>query len=823
MRLRLLAIAIVINTGFSAAFASPVKAEITVEVISIIGAPSSATDPNPVTLDADLYLPEVTPAPAVVLAHGFGGSKTSLESQAAQLQTAGYVVLAYTARGFGKSTGSISMNATESEIADASKIIDYLATRSEVQLDSANDPVVGFAGASYGGALSLMIAGTDQRVDAISSDITWNNLETALFPQNAITGNAPGVFKQLWTGLFFSRGLVTQDGATTRCGRFATQWCELYEKVATTGTYSPDQIALLQNSSPISVTQNITAPTLLMAGQADSLFPISEADATFNQIKAANPATPVKMIWHSGGHDGGSSETTRLNTLTQDWFDANLKKTKGLNTDFEVTFASQSITGSGREQASPNISVSSNYTALGQTLNQVALLGPPQQILAPAGGLPAGISTYPGIGSAGGFLTQQIPGQFAIFQTEPVTQSRQILGSSQISLLVSSQDAGVTNATLFVSLQIVSASGATLLPNGLVSPVKLNQVLRVPTQVDINLPVIAVELSPGDYLRVVVSTTDMAYRLPTTPAIIDVALAQPTLALAFQDVTPLNVSSSLWLYLWVILGALIIAGIVLFATRRRALDGETRPEFADVPVTIENLVKQFKNGPLAVNDISYSIPQGKVVGLLGPNGAGKTTTMRMVMGLIKPTSGDVFVFGQKVQPGSKVLSRIGSLVEGSGFLPHLTGRDNLDLYWRAAGRTTTANFDEVLNIADLGTAIDRKVRTYSQGMRQRLGIAQAMLGQPDLLILDEPTNGLDPQQIKEMRDVLHDYVATGKTVIISSHMLSEVEQTCSYVIVMHRGQLITAGEVTELLKSNTKLEDFFIEVVGEDLTIGKSS
>jgi ABC-2 type transport system ATP-binding protein len=108
-------------------------------------------------------------------------------------------------------------------------------------------------------------------------------------------------------------------------------------------------------------------------------------------------------------------------------------------------------------------------------------------------------------------------------------------------------------------------------------------------------------------------------------------------------------------------------------------------------------------------------------------------------------------------------------------------------------------------------------------MRQRLGIAQAMLGQPDLLILDEPTNGLDPQQIKEMRDVLHDYVATGKTVIISSHMLSEVEQTCSYVIVMHRGQLITAGEVTELLKSNTKLEDFFIEIVGEDLTIGKSS
>ena len=198
------------------------------------------------------------------------------------------------------------------------------------------------------------------------------------------------------------------------------------------------------------------------------------------------------------------------------------------------------------------------------------MLGPPQQILAPAGGLPAEISNYPGIGSAGGFLTQQIPGQFAIVQTEPVTQSQQILGSSQISLLVSSQDLGVTNATLFASLQIVSASGSTLLPNGLVSPVKLDAISPVPTQVDINLPVIAAELSPGDYLRVVISTTDMAYRVPTAPAIIDVALAQPTLALAFQGVTPLNVSSSLWLYLWVILGALVIAAIVLFATRRRS-------------------------------------------------------------------------------------------------------------------------------------------------------------------------------------------------------------------------------------------------------------
>jgi ABC-2 type transport system ATP-binding protein len=177
-----------------------------------------------------------------------------------------------------------------------------------------------------------------------------------------------------------------------------------------------------------------------------------------------------------------------------------------------------------------------------------------------------------------------------------------------------------------------------------------------------------------------------------------------------------------------------------------------------------------------------------------------------------------------VRPGAPVLARIGSLVEGAGFLPHLSGRDNLALYWKASGRSGTANFDEVLEIADLGTAIDRKVRTYSQGMRQRLGIAQAMLGMPDILMLDEPTNGLDPPQIKAMRDVLHKYAATGRTVIVSSHLLSEVEQTCSYVIVMHRGQLITAGNVNELLEShnNMRLEDFFLDAVGDDLTIGRS-
>jgi ABC-2 type transport system ATP-binding protein len=172
----------------------------------------------------------------------------------------------------------------------------------------------------------------------------------------------------------------------------------------------------------------------------------------------------------------------------------------------------------------------------------------------------------------------------------------------------------------------------------------------------------------------------------------------------------------------------------------------------------------------------------------------------MMMGLVRPSSGSIRVFGELVRPGSPVLSRIGSFVEGSGFLPHLSGMANLRLYWAATGRPDDqAGFDEALEIAGLGDAIHRRVGTYSQGMRQRLAIAQAMLGLPDLLVLDEPTNGLDPPQIRDMRDVLRNYAAAGRTVLVSSHQLTEVEQTCTHVVVMHQGRLVAAGEVREIV------------------------
>jgi ABC-2 type transport system ATP-binding protein len=157
------------------------------------------------------------------------------------------------------------------------------------------------------------------------------------------------------------------------------------------------------------------------------------------------------------------------------------------------------------------------------------------------------------------------------------------------------------------------------------------------------------------------------------------------------------------------------------------------------------------------------------------------------------------VFGHRIRAGAQVLSRLGSFVEGTGFLPHLSGSDNLRLYWRATGRPERdAHLDEALEIAGLGDAVHRKVKAYSHGMRQRLAIAQAMLGLPDLLVLDEPTNGLDPPQIAEMRQVLRRYATDGRTVLVSSHLLAEVEQTCTHVVVMHQGTLVAAGTVAEV-------------------------
>jgi ABC-2 type transport system ATP-binding protein len=179
----------------------------------------------------------------------------------------------------------------------------------------------------------------------------------------------------------------------------------------------------------------------------------------------------------------------------------------------------------------------------------------------------------------------------------------------------------------------------------------------------------------------------------------------------------------------------------------------------------------------------------------------------VLMGLTMPTAGEALVFGQPLAPGAPVLSRVGALVEGPGFLPHLSGTDNLRAYWRATGRPLAdAHVEEAIEIAGLGDSIERKTKNYSHGMRQRLAIAQAMLGLPELLVLDEPTDGLDPPQIAEMRRVLKRYATDGRAVLVSSHLLAEVEQTCTHVVVVNKGRIVASGPVDEIVGDSPSVQ-----------------
>ncbi|HET9728931.1 MAG TPA: ATP-binding cassette domain-containing protein [Acidimicrobiia bacterium] len=219
----------------------------------------------------------------------------------------------------------------------------------------------------------------------------------------------------------------------------------------------------------------------------------------------------------------------------------------------------------------------------------------------------------------------------------------------------------------------------------------------------------------------------------------------------------------------------------------------------DTIVAVDGLWKNFGD-VRAVEDFTLHVERGQVCGLLGPNGAGKTTTLRVLMGLELPSRGQTHLFDTTVRPGSAVLARVGAMVEQAAFVPHLSGMRNLRLWWEAAGsRWRDADLGGALEVAGLGDAIERKVKTYSQGMKQRLGFARLLLGRPELLVLDEPTNGLDPGEIREIRALIARLTEHGATVLVSSHHLTEVEQTCTHVVVMNRGRRVAGGTVADII------------------------
>ncbi len=773
-----------------------------------------------VVLDATFF----TPAgggrvPAILLAHGFGETKDAVRPEAEYLAQAGYAVLTWSARGFGASTGQIALDSPAYEVRDVEQLVSWLARQPRVLLDHPGDPRAGIAGTSYGGGIALLAAAYDHRIDAVVAQSTWNNLATALFPDAAAGGSpASGVFKKQWTGLLFTQGsagfgaaaaapaqaaaaALAAPGAASfspLCGRFLPSICAMYQQVAQLGRATPQAIAMLQAASPASVASRMRAPTLLIQGEHDSLFGLDQADANYQALR--RNGTPAAMVWFGGGHDGGDQETSRMNGLTAAWFQrwlapghAPARAGTG-QPGFAVTRALGFDPSS--DSATLGVAAAASYPGLnGSRRTLVRLSGPAQAVVNPAGGAPASMSAFPGLGSLGAAgITFDMPGQSAAFSSAPLAGSLQLTGSATVRVRVTAP----AGAILFAKLYDVDQGGTATLPDQLAAPLRVGPAAG-PQAVTVRLPAVDYSFAAGHRLRLVLTTTDYGYATSPVPAVYQVALAGPGVTVPTDPALTVVTGGLPW-WTWAAPAAAAVAAVLLLVAGRRRASDVFVPELAGVPLDISGLTKRYREGQLAVDGLSLRVERGQILGLLGPNGAGKTSALRALMGLLHPDEGTITIFGRRIHAGSPALSRLGSFVEGPGFLPHLSGRANLDLYWRATGRpAASARQAEVLEIAGLGAAIDRPVRAYSRGMSQRLAIAQAMLGFPDLLVLDEPMNGLDPPQIREMRDVLLQYAADGRAVILSSHLLGEVEQTCTHVVVMSMGRRLAAGPVSDII------------------------
>ena len=635
--------------------------------------------------------------------------------------------------------------------------------------DGPGDPRVGVTGGSYGGALALLLAGYDPRVDALAPVITWNDLGQALFPNAATApGTLPadtpargafapdGVFKRGWAGVFFSAGLApgggprgAVEGATnpaddavsgtvpTTCGRFAPALCAAYTEAATTGRLSPTTAELLRRSSPASVTDRIKAPTLVIQGEADTLFGLDQADATARQIAAAGGT--VRVLWYGGGHDGGAPDQ-RVRDAIGEWFDHWLAGDgDDPGTSFDYTVASGVRTG-GDTPTSRTVEAPA-YPGLAGTpavsTQPLPLDGDPQVALVPPGGSPAAITSLPGLGGALGnagnrvaAFTAELPGQSAVFRTAPVDAPLLVAGAPRVDLTVARvpgqaapagtgpdgtgpDGTGPDEAVLFGKVYEVTADGTRTLLGGAVAP------LRVPVPADgsaarisVTLPGVVAPIEAGNRLMVSVGTTDQGYTGTTTPTAwrigIDPGGALVVPVVPGEAVTANTVPLGPLLGIAGVLAAALLATVAARLRRRAgrggaggtatgsgpvaAPTGSPTPAAGDPggtaarPLEIRDLAKTYRGGFSAVHDVSFDVERGMVLGLLGPNGAGKTTVLRMLMGLIRPTAGTIRAFGEPVGAGAPVLARIGAFVEGPGFLPHLSGLDNLRLYWAATGR-----------------------------------------------------------------------------------------------------------------------------------------
>ena len=555
------------------------------EVLTLPVAPEP--DGSPVTLDVSIYPSSKDGRqPVVLLAHGFGGSKDSVKDQAEDLQARGYVVVAWTARGFGASGGRIHLNDPELEIADARALLDLAATRDDVLLDGAGDPRAGVMGASYGGALGLMLAGADSRVDAVVAAITWNDLADSFFPQAAVDNavpttpaggepiTTPGPFKQVWASNFFlgalsglgglgdSGGLgstgvpggsgtaegsaLPQTGATrppaqrtASCGRFDPTICQLFVEASDSGVPSEELLTLLRAHSPAPTLAKVEAPTLLIQGEADSLFGIDQADATARALDAAG--TPVALRWSDGGHDGPSSHATEESDASYAWLDHYVTdgadRASALPTEGFVW--STPPPRRGQEGALWSLAAYPGLGGAGTRTETLALDGSGGPLLRPPGGQPAGMIAVPGLSSLGAALsTYQIaalPGQSVAFDTDLVPATRTVVGSPRLTLTLTSSQ---PTATVFASLWRLNGEVPTL-PHALVAPVRVATTPGRPTTVTVALPAATYVMPAGSRWRVLVTSTESSFSNDRTPAQLTVR-AGTTLTLPVAEGTRLG-------------------------------------------------------------------------------------------------------------------------------------------------------------------------------------------------------------------------------------------------------------------------------------------
>jgi ABC-2 type transport system ATP-binding protein len=231
-------------------------------------------------------------------------------------------------------------------------------------------------------------------------------------------------------------------------------------------------------------------------------------------------------------------------------------------------------------------------------------------------------------------------------------------------------------------------------------------------------------------------------------------------------------------------------------------------------LAVRELTKRYGE-TVAVEGLTFALEPGTITGFLGPNGAGKTTTLRLLLGLAQPTSGEALLFGHRYGDLENPISRVGAVLESSDFEPGRSGRNHLRAL-ALAGGLPYSRMEEVIELVELQAAADKPVGTYSLGMRQRLGLAGALLGEPELLLLDEPANGLDPGGVHWLRGFLRQFAAQGRTVLVSSHVLAEVAQTVDAVVIINRGMLVATVGLDELAHGARPLEDLYLELTAKE-------